>query len=140
MIKIYLDDIRIPVGNWIVVHNYIEFVDKIKELGIENIEEVSMDHDLADEHYRPSMYDPDKHYSNYYTDGTFKEKTGFDCAKYLVNLCMDNNISMPQVYVHSSNPVGCENIMSMINQYYKHTGSTMICTKKITDFTTEVWY
>ena len=49
MNRIYLDDVRTPVeGNWIVVRNYQEFVDKVNELGLDNIELVSLDHDLGD--------------------------------------------------------------------------------------------
>ena len=92
--KLFLDDERNPFhvawvkghfpGPWVVVRNYDQFVKEVTERGLPA--HVSFDHDLADEHYRKSMYDPDKHYSNYYTDGTFKEKTGFDCAKWLVEL------------------------------------------------------
>ena len=36
MNRIYLDDVRTPVeGNWIVVRNYQEFVDKVNELGLD---------------------------------------------------------------------------------------------------------
>ena len=46
--KIYLDDIRTPVDKqWMVVRNYDEFVDKVTEIGLENIELISLDHDLA---------------------------------------------------------------------------------------------
>ena len=53
---IYLDDIRTPLPNpsthdipeWIVVRNYEEFVQKVNEIGLENIELISLDHDLGD--------------------------------------------------------------------------------------------
>jgi len=46
---IYLDDIRTPNDEgWIVVRNYDEFVAKITEIGLENIEYISLDHDLGD--------------------------------------------------------------------------------------------
>ena len=46
--KIYLDDIRTPVDKrWTVVRNYDEFVDKVTEIGLENIEIISLDHDLG---------------------------------------------------------------------------------------------
>ena len=42
--KIYLDDERTPNDNtWIVVRNYDKFVDKVKELGLDNIGVVSFD-------------------------------------------------------------------------------------------------
>ena len=52
MTRIYLDDERTPIyGGWIVVRNYDEFVKKINELGLNNIDVISFDHDLAPEHY-----------------------------------------------------------------------------------------
>jgi len=90
--KLFLDDIRnpenvtwikLPSGHWEIVRNYTEFCDHITKNGMPTF--ISFDHDLADEHYRQSMYNPDKHYSNYYTDGTFKEKTGFHCAQWLID-------------------------------------------------------
>jgi len=113
MLKLYLDDVRTPVDNtWVIVRNYDEFVNTIEKYGIHKFELISLDHDLADEHYRPSMYDTDGHYSNYYTDGTFKEKTGYDCALFLVNYCLDKKLLLPQVYTHSFNPVGVQNIIN----------------------------
>ena len=42
-VRIYLDDVRTPklepdVGEWIVVRNYDEFVEKVNEIGLENID------------------------------------------------------------------------------------------------------
>ena len=48
--RIYLDDVRTPVDadKWIVVRSYDEFVQKINEIGLKNIELISLDHDLGD--------------------------------------------------------------------------------------------
>ena len=122
---LFLDDIRNPADvanyihssladlfrkeNWIITRNYNEFCNYIKKNGIPNY--VSFDHDLADEHYRESMYDPGGHYSNYYNDGTFKEKTGYDCARFLKEWCETNQLPYPEVIIcHSMNPVGKKNI------------------------------
>ena len=78
---------------------------------------VTFDHDLADEHYRPSMYNPDRHYTNYYTDGTFKEKTGFHCAQWLVDYCLENKLAFPDYQIHTKNPVGYTNIASYIENF-----------------------
>lgn len=48
-----------------------------------------------------------------------EEKSGMDCAKYLVNFCIENNLELPQYTCHSSNPVGRENILSYLNSYIK---------------------
>jgi hypothetical protein len=50
---------------------------------------------------------------------TFSEKTGYDCAKWLVNFCMDNNLKLPEYYVHSMNPVGRRNILGYLDNYVK---------------------
>ena len=41
--RIYLDDVRTPIlkDEWVIVRNYEEFVDKITEIGLENIELIS---------------------------------------------------------------------------------------------------
>jgi hypothetical protein len=124
-VKIFLDDERspqqvtwidMPLGPWVVVRNYDEFVDYITKNGIPSF--VSFDHDLADEHYRPEMYNPDKKlYMSFYTDGTFKEKTGLACAQWLVEKCLNENITFPDYQVHSMNPIGRENIAGYIESF-----------------------
>lgn len=126
--RLFLDDIRIPTESyhttnedWVIVRNYDEFCSYIQENGLPNL--ISFDHDLADEHYRASMYDKDGHYSQYYTDGTFKEKTGYDCAKWFINWCLDNDITMTtHIFIHSMNPVGVQNIKSLFNTYNRIHG------------------
>lgn len=124
MYKLFIDDVRnpqdvkwaqLPVGPWVVVRNYQQFVDHISKNGLPSF--VAFDHDLADEHYRPSMYNNDGHYNKYYTDGTFKEKTGYHCAQWLIEYCIDNNKSFPDYEVHSMNPIGKINIKSIIENF-----------------------
>ena len=124
--NIFLDDVRVPkdvvwvklpLVEWTIIRNYNDFVKYITLTGLPSF--VTFDHDLADEHYRPSMYASDGHYNNYYTDGTFKERTGYDCAKWLVNYCMEKNLKVPQYTVHSMNPVGKNNIINYIEGYKK---------------------
>lgn len=45
--------------------------------------------------------------------------SGKDCANFLIDYCIDNNIDVPQCYSQSSNPVGRENILSYIESYEK---------------------
>ncbi len=99
--KIYLDDIRTPSNNdFIILRSYKEAVEYIKNNGIPHY--VSFDHDLGcdeKENILPS---------------------GFDFAKYLVDMdikkkyCFPNNF---QFNVHSANPIGKENIQSLLNNY-----------------------
>jgi hypothetical protein len=60
-------------------------------------------------------------YSNIY------EKTGYDAAKFLVSESMTHNIPLPQIYVHSANPIGAHNIMGYINNYLKNSKQPTTC-------------
>ena len=126
MYNLFLDDIRHPsqVANyilpieareqylkedWVIVRNYEEFVKVIDERGLPN--KVSFDHDLADIHYDPKTW----------TEGfVYQEKTGLDCAKYLIEKiqeCVEVTIIID---VHSQNPIGAENIRQLFFNYAKH--------------------
>lgn len=128
--NLFLDDIRMPhdVGNyiypvelrplfrlqpWEIVRNYDEFVAKIIESEIPDL--ISFDHDLSDEHYDPSMYQGETEYNKNYE--RFKEKTGYDCAKWLIKYIIDNKFKMPEILCHSMNPVGKENILKLFENY-----------------------
>ena len=128
--NLYLDDLREPSQSfkktgdsryndlkWKIVRCYSEFVETIALNGIPNI--VSFDHDLGEEHI------------NYYFDnggrenppdplkGLFTEKTGYDCAKWLVEYCSENGLPMPEYLIHSANPVGSQNIRFILENYTK---------------------
>ena len=45
---------------------------------------------------------------------------GYDCAKWLVEYCMNNNVHLPEWYVHSANPVAQENINQLLLNFTKH--------------------
>ena len=48
MKNIYLDDNRIPVDpTWELVTSYSQFVQRVEEIGLDNIETISLDHDLG---------------------------------------------------------------------------------------------
>ena len=132
--RIYLDDIRTPIDkDWVVVRNYDEFVETIQKLGLRNIEEISLDHDLGDsaiaEYYANAKPNNILNYDN------ILEKTGMDCCKFLVDESVETNTPLPQIYVHSSNPVGRVNMMSLINNYLKSCGLPETCERRITKFT-----
>lgn len=101
MIKLYLDDERTPKSEgWTIVRSYQEFVDWITLNGIPDI--ISFDHDIA-------SFEGDK------------EFTGHDAAKWLINWMMDNNnYQIINFNVHSANPVGAENIKSILNHWNNH--------------------
>jgi hypothetical protein len=116
---LYLDDIRTPLDpGWEVVRTYEEFTAAIKLNGLGSYSHISLDHDLGHtamvEYYSNVKPNYELNYSN------IEEKTGYDAAKFLVNESIETNIPLPQVYVHSANPIGSANIMGYINNYYKN--------------------
>lgn len=119
----YLDEAKtVPDGfasiDWVL--NYEQFVKWIEKYGLPTA--ISFDHDLADEHYTPEEYWHPYEVSKSYQDAqTYQEKTGMDCAKWLVEYCMDNSKTLPKFYVHSANPVGADNILGILNNYNKFT-------------------
>jgi len=125
--NLFLDDFRNPEDvyayiknakyngdNWIVVRSYDEFVNQITE-GFKNSEFpglISFDHDLADEHYDLNiLYEID--YNSY------KEKTGYDCAKFIIAFCSSLNLDLPDYLIHSMNTIGKLNIESLLKSYLK---------------------
>jgi hypothetical protein len=112
--KIYLDDIRTPVDNdWIVVRSYEQFVNKVSEIGLDNIDLISLDHDLGDTAMAEWYRNAPNHILDY---NNITEKTGMDCAKWLVEQWMDGK-SVVEVVVHSANAIGSGNIMGLLNNY-----------------------
>ena len=123
---LWLDDIRDPMTqDWLVfspierpfktvwVKSYNEFTDWITDNGLPD--GICFDHDLADEHYAPR-----EHWDTDWDDHqNFKEKTGMDCAKWLVDYCMDNNLNLPLYNIQSANPVGKENINQYLQNFLK---------------------
>lgn len=143
MYRIYLDDVRTPIGdNWIVVRNYDDFVNKVIELGLSNIELISLDHDLGDTAMQEYFNNVSPNFTLNYDN--ILEKTGYDAAKWLVNHFYSVNeqrINMtrkekikekfvfPLVYVHSANPIGSGNIMGYINNFYMNEGQSQTCVR-----------
>lgn len=119
---LFLDDVRIPETtysymelpvflepDWIIVRNYYAFITLIEKKGIP--ETIAFDHDLSEEHYKQQDFDYNREDA---------EKTGYHCAKWLIDYCIDNNKKLPhEIIVHSMNPYGSENIKSLFNTYFK---------------------
>ena len=118
-IIIYLDDIRTPLEtDWVICRNYEEFVQKVSDAGLENIELISLDHDLGQTAIREYFKNTSKNYIIDYNN--IHEKTGYDCTKWIVNKSIDEGIDLPTITVHSANPVGSANMMGYINNYLKN--------------------
>jgi len=90
---LFLDDLRCTPPNFDRVFDYDGIVKYISQNGLPHF--ISFDHDLGE------------------------GKTGFDCAKFLVEYCLDHNISKINFKVHSQNPVGKQNIESLLNNFNK---------------------
>lgn len=126
--KLFLDDVRNPgecvhymhkrigkdnpmyLDEWEVVRNYYEFVATIQKRGLPEV--ISFDHDLGPEHYDPCMFGRKEDYNLLYE--TFVEKTGYDCAKWLLDYCKLHKADLPKCYCHSMNPVGHQNIVDVL--------------------------
>ena len=102
---------------WVIVRDYKQFVSMIQTRGVPEF--ISFDHDLADVHYAVMLKDVEIHgyevENKQLTDISYGlEKTGYDCAKWLVDFCIDNKEKFPEYVVHSMNPVGAERIRSYV--------------------------
>lgn len=120
---IWLDDCRDPFENpdWLVfspigadveviwLKSYTEFTNYLNTQGLPD--GICFDHDLGD-----PMAD----------DNGMSEKTGYDCAKFLVNYCQDNKLKLPSYNSQSSNPVGRDNIINLLNNFKKYGISSNI--------------
>ncbi len=124
-IRLYLDDVRSPkdpnnewvdgVPQWEVVRSYDEFVAHIQKNSLENYEVISLDHDLGETAMKEFYNNVHPNYTLDYNN--IAEKTGYDCAKWLVAEGMRTGVQLPQIYTHSANPIGSANIMGYINNY-----------------------
>ena len=114
--NLFLDDVRKPMylgdtRSWEVVRSYDEFVNYIEKNGLPIL--ISFDHDLAPEHYQHG------HTTKFesFDYNVVREKTGYHCADWLVNYCLDNKLQLPDFQVHSMNPCGRENIEKLLSNF-----------------------
>jgi hypothetical protein len=99
---IFLDDDRFPPNDdklWVIIRKFEDFIWHIERHGLPEF--ISFDHDIRD-----------------FKDG--EERTGYTCAKWLVEHMMDNNIDKRiDFFVHSQNPEGAKNIKGLLNNWNK---------------------
>lgn len=129
---LWLDDVRDPfTGSWLEnfapgyyagiddiawVKNFDEFVEYIATRGIPDL--ICFDHDLGEDVAKRRV---SKGMSKRQARAKKREtKSGYDCAKWLVEHCMDQDLNLPYWSVQSANPVGKENIISILYNYSKH--------------------
>lgn len=101
--RMYLDDERVPKYEYdVIVRSFEEAVLFVEKNGIPNF--ISFDHDLG----------CDK-------DGNIF-KSGYDFAKWLVDMDIENIHTFPDDFkfnIHSANPVGRDNINSILESYLR---------------------
>lgn len=95
MTKIFLDDLRDPPDNgWIVLRSFDEYTRWLSDNGIPTV--ISFDHDLGE------------------------GPTGYDALKWTIEKYLDGQLDFPKdftYYVHSANPIGKKNIVSMMDNF-----------------------
>jgi hypothetical protein len=122
--NLFLDDVRVPTDafsytrdsefftlKWEIVRSYEQFIDHITEnfkIG-EFPDLIAFDHDLDTEHYKHLIGDIP------YSEMT--EKTGYHCAQWLTEFCMEHSLKLPKYKIHSMNPSGRYNIHSVLETY-----------------------
>ena len=101
---------QIPRNNWEIVRSYEEFVKFIIEKGIPDV--VSFDHDLTPECI--NLYFDDTINTGIIEYANLPKRTGWHCAKFLKEKCIELNIPFPKYFVHSANIYGSKNITELI--------------------------
>lgn len=114
--------VQLPIAAWEIIRNYNEFVLHVTKYGVPGF--VSFDYDLVDDYYQAMPKECEEHQyifnfendqgMNYPTFDYGSEKTGYDCAKFLVDFCANNGYKFPDYEVHSMNPVGGKRIRDYI--------------------------
>ena len=110
--KLWLDDMRKPpfgYDKWAKTAD--ECIQMIKDHPITH---VSLDHDLADEHYGFSDSSPGYGEPPPFLDrSVFKEKTGYTVLEWM----RDTKTWVPNISVHTLNPRGGEDMMALLKAH-----------------------
>jgi len=128
-IGVFLDDVRVidqlptRIDEWITVKNYDGFVYTIGSYyeAFNCLPEIiSFDHSLStidedNEILRP--VGAPLFYANY------KEKTGKDCAEWLVQFAKEEDLDIGRVAIHSTYLLGAKRIEDIINDYKRERGN-----------------
>ena len=89
MIKVYLDDMRTPPEGWVLVKTARE---AIELLMTNDVEEISLDHDLGEE----------------------ENGSGYDVINWLEKEVYENNFIPPVIHIHTANPVARERMEAAV--------------------------
>jgi len=109
--KLFLDDERYPANGewdhtWTICRSLKEATQMCHLMGLPRY--VSFDHDLSE---------------GISVDGF--ENSGMGFARWMIEQCLEGHLTWPENfewYVHSQNPVGAENINSLMENWKKSAG------------------
>ena len=108
-------------GQWVIARSYDQFVETIRTKGLPTF--IAFDYDLSCQHLQDlsaALKDSTKSLASLKLDyNSYNEKTGYDCAKWLVEYCSASGASLPDYDVHSMHPIGAENIRAYLSSYSK---------------------
>lgn len=100
--------------DWIIVRNYEEFVAYYKRANT-LVTHISFDHDLGEDVAKELV---SKGLSKRKARAQKKLcKSGYDCAKWLIEYILERKISLPIILIHTQNPVGRDNIKFLFDNY-----------------------
>lgn len=124
-VLLWLDDERDPTyGTWldnyapeyandqnsvVWVESYADFCAYITQEGLPDM--IAFDHDLGftNEYYiENNLPSPEP------------DKTGYDCAKWLIDYCIQHDKELPKWVIQSANPVGADNINGIFISFLKN--------------------
>ena len=94
---------------WTFARSYAEFVRIVTGRG--KPLRVSFDHDLHESHYKLGQESGFKTFD--YTQCTVE--TGYHAAVWFALWCAERNMMLPEVYVHTMNPIGKINIRKLVD-------------------------
>ena len=104
VLKLYVDDVRPAPDGWELAKDYAQAVAR---LGGCDFTHVSLDHDLAPQHYIES--------SGYFdAPAPSREPTGYDLAKWIVET---GAWPTEVIAVHSMNPVGRKYMLDLLRKH-----------------------
>lgn len=107
--KLWIDDLRpAPSGYTHIARNYEQAIALLSNYELQ-WELVSFDHDLADEHYN-NLLDPSQ----------YKEKTGYEIAKWVEEEAYHRRIRKFEWRIHTSNPAGRRRIEAALRNADKY--------------------
>lgn len=137
MYNLFLDDERIPYSSdkdvknafavtknpiyytmsWEIVRNYYQFIAVIESKGLPKI--ISFDHDLGKSYNAQDIPARFLKANSNNLEILNTEKTGYDALKWLCEYCLDRDIDLPEIYLHTANTSGFVSMRDYIKSYEK---------------------